>query len=678
MRRIFALLLLAALSAPARADMLYLNSGEEISGNLLSLENGSAVLDCSGIRRRYGPEQMMKLRLVREYSQALPPGRDPLYKRIFERPPEPRQYPDDGLVTLLDETAIEASASFSTTTLRTARYILRDGARTAGTARFSYLPSAGPGRILFGRTVHSFDSQQFTDDIAVQEGSEYPDYPLYDTARSVKFAMPGVQVGSVVDYAFEILAAHSPAYPFFTAHYFRSGQPSRLERLSISAPDTQPVIYAAQNLKIKPKIKTDDGLTTYIWEGKDAKSLKNQPLLPPYEMYAPAVFAAFKDTWENIRAAFEPELLKRAVITQEMRELAQKLAPRYLSEEQRAEALYNWVNSEIQYQPVPPQDYSYLPTPSDEVFARRAGNALDKPFVLYALMKAAGLKPDFVYVAPSNSWQFMEELPNIRQFSAAECVLNGTVFCPVDEYARYTQPPDWLQGAHGLRVLGANKPLLHRNPENPPEKEQLTQTTVYTLDHSGDATVQTSEEASGAQQAAWRALKDLRKDELDRHFRQSVRELHANAALSSYSLENLEDMTRDIKLRYAYKIDSYALKAGETYMIFKLPAVPFSCDDTAQNERDMPLYWSLPEKTVQVTNFIIPEGWKIEHLPQNFSAEAPGHSYTANYEVKGRSIRLKEEYVRSVRLLEPKDYEAFKRFREQLASFGETWTVITR
>ena len=187
-----------------------------------------------------------------------------------------------------------------------------------------------------------------------------------------------------------------------------------------------------------------------------------------------------------------------------------------------------------------------------------------------------------------------------------------------------------------------------------------------------------AEEAVGSIQADWRELKNLREDELDKHFSQAVRSLHANATLSSYSLENLPDMTRDIKLRYSYRIASYALKAGEKYMIFKLPVTPFTCEETAQQERDLPLYWPLPEKTVQNTNFIIPEGWKIEYLPKDFSAEGPGHSYKASYEVKGRSIRLREEYVRSVRLLAPKDYAAFKKFREQLASFGEEWAVIAR
>jgi len=204
------------------------------------------------------------------------------------------------------------------------------------------------------------------------------------------------------------------------------------------------------------------------------------------------------------------------------------------------------------------------------------------------------------------------------------------------------------------------------------------QTAVYTLDQQGNARVEITQAANGSEQAAWRELKDLRKDELDKYFNRAVRSRHANASLNNYFLENLSDMTRDIKMRYSYRIDAYASKAGEKHMIFKLPAAQFSSEETAQPERDLPLYWALPEKTVQQTNFIIPDGWKVEHLPADFSAQGPGHSYQASYEVKGRSIRLQEEYVRTARLLPAQDYAAFKKFREELALFGEDWVVISR
>ncbi|NLO91226.1 MAG: DUF3857 and transglutaminase domain-containing protein [Elusimicrobia bacterium] len=685
--RITALAVLSlGLLAPAQAsaDILYLNTGEEITGDLLEIDASSALLDCAGIRRRYQLADVMKIRLVSEYGKgALPPEKDEVYDRLFENPPTARKYPEDGLVTLLDRTGAETDGSFSTTTVRAARYILREGARDAGTNRFSYLPGRTDGKLLYARTVSGPQAQAFATDVAVQTGSEYPAYPLYDRARSVKFAVPNVQVDTVVDYSYVLTAKHDEFYPFFTAHFFRSSQPSRLEQLAVTVPKGLKLLYRAVNAKIKPDIDTEDGKTSYLWEQKKIPSYRNQPLLPPYAQYAPAVYAATDSSWKAIRAAFEPELLKRAQPSDEMKKLALQLTAKNPGARERAEALYNWVNREIQYQPVPPEDFGYLPSPAAETFARKAGNALDKPFVLYALLAAAGLKPDFVYVVPSDSYPFLEDLPSIRQFEAAQAVLPldaGTemILCPIEPFVRYSELPPWLQGARGLRLLGRTDPLLAENPLNPPDKEQLSQNTVVYLSQSGDVRAETSEEASGTQQSAWRELKDLSREELDKYFRQSVRSLHANASLDSYSMQNLQDMSRDIKVRYSYSIDGYAAKSGGTLMAFKLPMAPFSSEETAQDERELPLYWPHTEKTAQFTNFIIPDGWKIEHMPANFKMEGPGHSYSASYEVKGRSIRMKEEYIRSVRLLPAERYEAYKKFREEMAAFGADWVVISR
>ena len=100
-------------------------------------------------------------------------------------------------------------------------------------------------------------------------------------------------------------------------------------------------------------------------------------------------------------------------MTDEIKAKVKEIIKPAMNDIQKAEALFNWVNKEIQYQAVEMNSYSFIPTSTDKIFNLKLGNTLDKPFLLYAMLIEAKLKPGFVYLSSKYGAPFIEDLQNI-------------------------------------------------------------------------------------------------------------------------------------------------------------------------------------------------------------------------------------------------------------------------
>ncbi|MCX5791895.1 MAG: DUF3857 domain-containing protein, partial [Elusimicrobia bacterium] len=420
----FCLLLLAA---PAMADILYLNKGDEINGAITGLDAAGITIDAAGKTAVYPKKDILKIQFVKEY---VTPAADPLaegsVKELLAKPPQPEAYPNDGYIDWLTDTRIDINKDKSfVITARNLRSVLRErGKSPAAFEVINYLPELEKPEIEYAYSV-TYSSLSYLNDISVMEGSAFVGYPAYDRLKTMKFAVPNVQIGSVIDFSEKTETRYDPQYPFFSNTAFRGFEPSKNGRLTVTVPEGLKLVYREFNMPGGRLFSKQDiaGGTSYTWELRDVPSYKQEPNMPPYWRYAPQVMLSLEDGWADLRARFEPLLRGKLEITPGIAAKTEELIKGKTSDLEKTEALYNWVAREIKSQPVAMGYYSYIPKNTGAIFSAKAGNGLDKPFLLYAMLGAAGLKPDFAYVTAKNS-EFDENQPNIRQFGSAAALLD--------------------------------------------------------------------------------------------------------------------------------------------------------------------------------------------------------------------------------------------------------------
>ncbi len=683
MNRLSFLLTLLLAAAPARADIVYLNKGDEINGAVTAMDAANVTINAAGKEQSYPRADVMKIQFVKEYnSGAAEPQKDPEITGLLAAPPNPASYPNDGYLTWLNDVNIVINADKSwTVTRRGIRVILRErGKSPAAYLSHNYLPGIQTADIDYAYSLTD-STVSYLNDISLMEGSPYMGYPSYDKLKLVKYAIPNVQVASVLGYQSHSYTAYASTYPFFTDMAFRFYEPVKTARLTVTVPDSLRLSYTEFNL---PKglvfSKTaKDGKSVYIWEASDLPSYRRESDSPPFMRYTPHVALSLDGSWEDLRAALAPLLKERVVITPAMKNKADELTAGKTSDLEKAEALYNWTAKEIKYQSVDLDDYSYLPKPADETFSNKGGNALDKPFLLYALLQAAGFNPEFAY-ARGKSAPLAENLANIRQFDYAECLVNAggkqLVLAPLGDKRRYTELYSQLQGARAFKALGTGGPLF-TNPDHSADQESEATTADYALDKDGNLSGSYTSRPTGEKQASMRGYKDYKKEDLDRDMEKFVHSIHPQARLKGYKLENLSDLSKDLEFSISLEAAGYAMKAGK-YMILKVPGLDYSAADAAQTERELPLFWYARDLNTRTLKLRLPQGYKLYHAPRNVDIQQAGQSYKAAFNASPGLLTFTEEFRLDNTWVDPPDYPKYKALKEAMAQFSENWIVLEK
>lgn len=668
-----------------RADILFLNSGDELNGALTGMTADSVSISVKGEERTLSRKDVLKIQFVKEYSGG---GADPLKDAeaagLLPAPPAAADYPNDGYIHWLRAIDITVNPDRSWTVSKHGlRYVLRErGKSPAAYLDHKFLPALQTVQVEHAYSLVGATASYLTD-VSVMEGAPNTSYPSYDRLRLIKYAIPNVQIGSVLGYRSRVDTVYVSTYPLFSDYALRLGEPVRTFRLSVTVPAPLKLSYHEFNLPENVKFSRMEkgGAAVYTWLAEDLPSYRYSPRTPPFFRYAPQVLLSLDNgSWDELRSTLKPLIEERLVITPAMKAKAQELTSGSSSEEEKAETVYNWIAREIKYQPVPPGSYSYLPRPSDEIFDSKAGNALDKPFLLYAMLQAAGLEPGFAYVR-SKQAPFSDKLVNVRQFDHAECLLKTAggrllPLAPLDDTHRYTELSPQLQGMPAFRALG-NGTALFTNPDFPAEREADRTEASYVLSAKGDLSGSYTKKLSGSPQAGMRGYKDYKKEDLDKAMEKLAHSIHPQARLKNYRLDNLSDLSKDLDFSLKMEAPGYAMKAGK-YMIFKVPGLVYSAFDAAETERDLPLFWYSRSLSSSEVKIKLPKGYRLYHAPKDLNLKKAGESYTASFRTSKRTLTFSEEYRLDNTWIPPADYPQYKAFKEALAQLSESWIVLKK
>lgn len=688
--RIF--LLAAALwtRAPARADIVFLNDGSEKTGDVVAIDAAKVVLASDGRRTPYPRADVLKVKLVRVWSV---PGEDevagladPMLKDFLKSPARAADYPDDGYVNALDQCdCVIDQERRSTCVQRNVSLILRErGKDRAGNPRFYFLEGVERARLEYARSITS-GKIAYLDDTSVEEGAEYSQYPEYDRLRSTKFAIPNVSTGSTLDYSYRIESSLDlSSHPYAAGMSFSSYEPELLSRFTVTAPKGLELRWSEFKMPKDARFSREEkgGTVRYSWQTRRAPSLKEEDSMPPFARVAPQVTVAPADTWERVAARVASGVGARREAGRELAAKAAEIAAGAGSDERKAEALYNWVVREIKYEPVGMGSYSYLPKAPAEIYAAKAGDRLDKPFLLYVLLRAAGLKPQLVYMESKTGAPFDPALPTLTQFDAAvvRLELGGRelYLTPFDDALRYDAHPGWLQGMHGLVVDGEGVGSLVEIPQASAAEESLRSKMTLALGADGSISGEVRLLPRGSHQAEWRGYKDWKKEDLDLQFEKIVHGIHPNARLKSYAIEGLDDMTRDLVVRVSFAIPDYAITASKGFLAFRVPWTERAAGDVGKPAREYPMFWYTRDRATTDAEIALPAGYEVYYAPPPAALAAVGRSYRASYETRPGALVFRDDWTSETTEVSAADYPKYKALREETARFTQKWIVLRK
>jgi hypothetical protein len=492
-------------------------------------------------------------------------------------------------------------------------------------------------------------------------------YEVYSDAKAKVMRIPGVDVGTVVGVEWE-----QKRHPYtFEDHWlFQRSEPVQRARFILHLPPKWEFRAAwIHHPEQEPQVQGG----TYIWELSDIPRIENELEMPHWRALTGQVIITFFSektkgrsyaNW-NDYAAWETQLVvPMREASPALQQKVQELAPASMPTLERIKVLARFAQRDIRYAAIEVGIGGFQPHPASQVFSNRYGDCKDKANMLGTMLAQIGVKSYYMPIHTDRGVTLENSPPNmgfnhvILAIQLPEGSYKGSfsalyehpklghllIFDPTNDVVPLGQIPYYEQDNYALLVTEHGGELIHL-PLSAPELNRMTRTAKLTLMADGSIKGEVEEIRTGAEAAIGRytfehqTTADRRKV-LERF----LGHMMGNFQLASVEAENLDDIEKDLVIRYKFSADHYAKSAGALLLV--RPRVVGEKLGALDMSKPRHYSYEFPATTLQtdVFEFNLPEGYKIDEVPDAAKANFAFGQYTSKIENEGSQLKYSREY----------------------------------
>ena len=465
--------------------------------------------------------------------------------------------------------------------------------------------------------------------------------PRYPSERILVANLPGVEIGSVLEYE---IVSKVDGKPFFSmVQTFNAHEPIDRMTLRLTAPESLGLEMV--NTGIAETKTVSEGTITYAWTATNQPAVKQEEALPEWWTFNPTVFIS-AGNWKTYSSAVHDHLLAATEDQPETEALAQRLTADIDSKSEKAIALRNWVAENLR--PAGPLLTS-LPlsaiTAADQTLNDRYGNNPDRMVVLYTLLKAANFSPRFILSgALSMIPEAAEPLIDVPMRDVFNVVL---IKVDIDGETVY------LNGSSQYAQLGTSsynhRAMLDLSDGSTASihvadgKEDRAHTRYeLSIDSAGEAGLTGTSLMQGTAFEKFHNLyAEMTPENRRRHYLEMVSGISQSARAASDLITDYTGYPG--RLEYSVHAPRYAVQDGD-YLYFTVPGGFTDLIKYRSNERTLPLSWEGYVDVLTEYNIVLPDGYEPVILPKSFSWQAPQGAglveVAVDYSPRANAVRI--------------------------------------
>jgi uncharacterized protein DUF3857 len=586
-----------------------------------------------------------------------------------------RNYADDvNAVVLLHETETTVKDNGETITReRRVIKVLRPDGRSAAyqgvpfdeETRLNYFK----GWSISGKGLEYEAKKDDVAEVAAGEG-----YEVYSDAKAKVMRIPGVDVGTVVGVEWE---QKRHPYTFEDHWFFQRSQPVERARFILHLPPgwefrASWIHHADQEPQVQGQ--------TYVWDLTNIPRIEDELEMPHWRALAGQLVVTYfsektkgrdYSNWNDFAAWYNQLTSGMRDPSPALQQKVQELAPANLPLLDRIKALARFAQHDVRYAAIEIGIGGFQPHPASQVFNNRYGDCKDKATVLSAMLAQIGVKSYYVPVhtdrgvytertPPTNGFNHVILAIQLPQgsFKTSMAALyehpqlgHLLIFDPTSRVVPFGEIPSYEQDNYGLLVSEHGGELIHL-PLSTPEANRITRTAKLTLMPDGSMKGEVQDVRTGSEAARGRytfehqTTADRRKT-----LEQFLGRMLGNFQLDSVEADNLDDIEKELVIRYKFTADHYAKNTGPLLLVRprvvgeKLGALDLS------KPRHYPYEFDAPTLQTDAFEFNLPEGYKIDELPDAAQASFAFGEYNSKIENAGHQLKYSREYkINAVRV----------------------------
>jgi hypothetical protein len=491
----------------------------------------------------------------------------------------------------------------------------------------------------------------------------------YTGGKTLVASLPGVDIGSTIEVAFEITTTNRP----FVAGFESFQMPDELDSKSFAL--TAPAGVAIHHLVsgaaglIKEEDSEKGGQQIFHWQAEHVKALPQEPQLPPEWTYNSGV-SFFAGDMSGYLKELNQTMRNRSAQSAKAAAQAAQLAAQAHGKLETLAAVRDFVAKSIR---LAGPSFTELPlselSAADTTLTDGYGHAADRAILLHAMLTAAGFQPEFVLASPLppiagiTNVALAFPLPRSFDHPLVRVTVDGAAYYlnDTDQYAKLGSTG--YDGRMALALASQAPEIIHAAPgcENKTE-------TVYTLapDNTGRTRVTVTRRYYGDEyNGENRYFSELPPEERRRYFQEVVSGL-AQGARAVGDLTTRFDTYPGLE-QYTADVDNYSVLDGN-YFYFDLPFTP-SLMAVGADRRALPLFISQRSDETVRTEIELPPGFRhVVMAPGSAGLDAPDGSGRAGINSQGKDGKwtMLHEFQMAPAIIPPSDYAALLKVESEL------------
>lgn len=492
--------------------------------------------------------------------------------------------------------------------------------------------------------------------------------PFYSDIKVLQAAVKGLAVGDTLEYAFHATTTKSldPGQFWYSGDFFKEGV-ALDEELEVSVPQGRYV--KVQSPDLQPTTAQKAGRTIYIWKTSHLESAgasdKDAAEVPKH----PAVQLTTFHNWNEVGAWFNALAAPQAVPAADVRAKALELTSGAKTDQEKIQALYNFVSMKYRYIGIDFGIGRYQPHAASDVMANDYGDCKDKHTLFTALLAAVGIK---AYPALISTGAELDiDVPSPAQFDhVITAIPQGQGYLFLDttpEVAPYGYLIPDIRDKKALVIADASDSALVKTPADPPFPSFLNFTSDGSLTDSGEYDGKMQMTMRGDAELIFRiALRQVGESQWNTALQAISSNLGFGGQVSNGTVSQLETTDKPLEFDYSYKRERIG-DWDNKQLSAPLPPVDLAAapDESVKNPEPLKMGSSMTEDmqaTIKLPADANPQ------VPQAVSLHESFGDYDATYSLSGGVLHIERKLAVKAREVPVGQFDEYRKFVKQVVN----------
>lgn len=485
---------------------------------------------------------------------------------------------------------------------------------------------------------------------------------FYDDSKTLSFIYPNLKKGSksVLEYSQNI---KNPRFlsPFFFGDYF----PIIKNKVTIIADKGIELTFKefnTTNVNIKFSKEEKRKKTIYTWELENQNEFEYEPSTPSYTSILPHIvpiitsYKVKKETKKLLGQVSDlynwyyslVENVNKEVPDPELVNIVNTITKDKKTDLEKVKAIYYWAQKNIKYIAFEYALGGFIPRESNEVFRKKYGDCKDNSSILFKMLEIAGVKGNLTWIGTRSIPYTYQEVPTpiVDNHMILSYEENGKTYYldATGRYIKFGLPTSFIQGKEALVSYGKTFKVKKVPVVDAKENAIIDSTTLTLKDNV--LTGNSITHITGYPKINYfNSLENINSESKLKTF-YNARFIKGNNKFLIKKIKEINkyDYDEDFIINYDFEIKNYFKKLGDEIYI-NLNLNKDISDLKADKKREYAIEYDFKRYQSYVTKLNIPEGYKVDYLPENVSFSNDLITCSISYELKENVVLYHQNII---------------------------------